>query len=100
MDSDPNQRPSVRKKMEELKAQQAQREKGQPQREKALPFFTMPRTAKKQKEDWNDETYLLHPVCHDAASLRSYDHRICGSSAYRNAPGSGGGNTASPATEG
>ena len=49
MDSDPNQRPSVRKKMEELKAQQAQREKGQPQREKGAPVFHHAKNGKKTK---------------------------------------------------
>lgn len=47
--SDPKQRPSVRKKMEELKAQQAQCEKGQPQREKGAPVFHHARNGKKTK---------------------------------------------------
>ena len=49
MTSDPKQRPSVRKKMEELKAQQAQREKGQPQREKGAPVFHHAKSGKKTK---------------------------------------------------
>ena len=49
MTSDPKQRPSVRKKMEELKAQQAQCEKGQPQREKGAPVFHHARNGKKTK---------------------------------------------------
>ena len=47
--SDPKQRPSVRKKLEELKAQQAQREKGQPQREKGAPVFHHAKNGKKTK---------------------------------------------------
>lgn len=47
--SDPKQRPSVRKKLEELKAQQAQREKGQPQREKGAPVFHHAKSGKKTK---------------------------------------------------
>ena len=49
MTSDPKQRPSVRKKLEELKAQQAQREKGQPQREKGAPVFHHAKNGKKTK---------------------------------------------------
>ena len=49
MTNDPNQRPSVRKKMEAIKAQEAQREKGQPQREKGAPVFHRSRSGKKQK---------------------------------------------------
>ena len=49
MNSDPKQRPSVRKKMEAIKAQQAQCEKGQPQREKDAPVFHRSRGGKKQK---------------------------------------------------
>ena len=47
--NDPKQRPSVRKKMEAIKAQEAQREKGQPQREKGAPVFHRSRGGKKQK---------------------------------------------------
>lgn len=49
MNSDPKQRPSVRKKMEAIKAQEAQRDKGQPQREKDAPVFHRSRGGKKQK---------------------------------------------------
>ena len=49
MTNDPNQRPSVRKKVEAIKAQEAQREKGQPQREKGAPVFHRSRSGKKQK---------------------------------------------------
>ena len=49
MTNDPKQRPSVRKKMEAIKAQEAQREKGQPQREKGAPVFHRSRGGKKQK---------------------------------------------------
>mgnify|MGYP000794873392 CR=1 FL=1 len=49
MTSDPQQRPSIRKKMEALKAQQAQREKGQPQREKGAPVFHHAKGGKKTK---------------------------------------------------
>ena len=49
MTSDPKQRPSVRKKMEEIKAQQAQREEGQPQREKGAPVFHHAKNGKKTK---------------------------------------------------
>ena len=43
------QRPSVRKKVEAIKAQEAQRDKGQPQREKGAPVFHRSRGGKKQK---------------------------------------------------
>ena len=49
MNSDPKQRSSVRKKMEAIKAQEAQRDKGQPQREKDAPVFHRSRGGKKQK---------------------------------------------------
>ena len=49
MTNDHNQRPSVRKKVEAIKAQEAQREKGQPQREKGAPVFHRSRSGKKQK---------------------------------------------------
>ena len=49
MTNDPKQRPSVRNKMETIKAQQAQREKGQPQREKGAPVFHHFRGGKEQK---------------------------------------------------
>lgn len=49
MNSDPKQRPSVRKKIEAIKAQEAQRDKGQPQREKDAPVFHRSRGGKKQK---------------------------------------------------
>lgn len=49
MTNDPNQRPSVRKKVEAIKAQEAQRDKGQPQREKGAPVFHRSRGGKKQK---------------------------------------------------
>ncbi|MEI3148270.1 MAG: PcfB family protein [Merdibacter sp.] len=49
MTSDPKQRPSVRKKMEALKAKQAQLEKGQPQREKGAPVFHHAKNGKKTK---------------------------------------------------
>ena len=49
MTNDPNQRPSVRKKVEAIKAQEAQREKGQPQREKGAPVFHRSGGGKKQK---------------------------------------------------
>ena len=49
MTNDPKQRPSVRKKVEAIKAQEAQRDKGQPQREKGAPVFHRSRGGKKQK---------------------------------------------------
>ena len=49
MNSDPKQRPSVRKKMEAFKAQQAQRDKGQPQREKGAPVFHHAKNGKKSR---------------------------------------------------
>ena len=49
MTNDPKQRPSVRKKMEAIKAQEAQREKGQPQREKGAPVFHHAKNGKKTK---------------------------------------------------
>ena len=49
MTKDPKQRPSVRKKVEAIKAQEAQRDKGQPQREKGAPVFHRSRGGKKQK---------------------------------------------------
>ena len=47
--NDPKQRLSVRKKVEAIKAQEAQRDKGQPQREKGAPVFHRSRGGKKQK---------------------------------------------------
>lgn len=49
MTNDPKQRLSVRKKVEAIKAQEAQRDKGQPQREKGAPVFHRSRGGKKQK---------------------------------------------------
>ena len=49
MTNDPKQRLSVRKKVEAIKAQEAQRDKGQPQREKGAPVFHRSRSGKKQK---------------------------------------------------
>lgn len=49
MDNDPKQRPSVRKKIEEIKAQQAQGDKRQPQREKGAPVFHHAKSGKKTK---------------------------------------------------
>ena len=49
MTSDPKQRPSVRKKMEAFKVQQAQHDKGQPQREKGAPIFHHARNGKKSR---------------------------------------------------